>query len=148
VPPPWLQVREVWNRFGATEEEGMNRYREYLRVGLVESTPAPPISGIVIGDDATASRVLGASKIRAQSAEIPRLERTAPPPLVAIFARAIDTDAAIRQAYNAGHELKAIARHIGAHYSTVSLIARRANPRQRPSRIALRATDNERRPNQ
>jgi hypothetical protein len=135
--PPWLAVENVWDRFATRRRDAIARYREFLYAGMRETVPNFPTSGVVIGDDQCAAKVLERMRGVTVSEEIPKNERIAPPTLVQIFASAADTDSALRDAYRIGYPLKTIAAHVGAHYSTISLIARRTTSRMRASRIGL-----------
>jgi REP element-mobilizing transposase RayT len=139
-PPGCCAVQEVWQRFGAPGRESTSRYRVFLYEGMREpATTIPVHSALVIGEEDYAAEVL-ARRGAVSSREVPRRALSERSSLAAIFESARDTDAAIKDAYNAGFTLRAIAAYLGAHYSTVSAIARRTTPRKRGSVIALRAS--------
>lgn len=139
-PPCWSAVREVWARFGATEHEGIARYREFLLDGMHAPVEALPTHrSLIIGNADFLAEVDARANLKRVSAEIPSSQRATRPSLTAIFAQHGDVDAAIKDAYAAGFTLRDIANYLGVHYSTVSLIARRNAPRKRGSVVAVRA---------
>ncbi len=138
--PRWSAASEIWARFGSIESASIARYREFLLDGLGNLAASPPVQrSLVIGDEAAASDVYARARHARISSEIPRLQRTAPMSLDAIFAREPDADMAIKHAYAVGFTLRAIGEYLGVHCSTVSTIARRTTPRKRGSSVALRA---------
>ncbi|NKB54922.1 MAG: helix-turn-helix domain-containing protein [Alphaproteobacteria bacterium] len=60
-----------------------------------------------------------------EMAEIPRAQRTAPPPLATFAAESGSRQEAMARAYlSGGYTMKAIAAHFGVHYATVSRAVR------------------------
>ncbi|MGQ0640971.1 MAG: transposase [Gemmatimonadaceae bacterium] len=137
--PSWSAVREIWGLFGATENEGMARYREFLLDGMQSPPESLPVShALVIGDDHAAVELQARVRHSQMSAEVPREQRYLAPSIDALFFQHNDVDEAIGDAYARGFSLRAIASYLGLHYSTVSKIARRKTPRKRASITALR----------
>lgn len=136
-PPAWSAVREMWSRFGTNPAVSALRYRAFLVDGMRDAKAASlNHRGVLIGENNHLSQFHAG---RSASAEVPKRERIELPTLNSIFAAAPDTDGAIKAAYGAGFTLRAISNHIGVHYSTISLIARRTTPRKRGSFTASRA---------
>ena len=133
--PRWSAVRDLWRRFGTTEADGVARYRDFLLDGMQTTVEDLPVAhSLVIGDDEDFAQAQARARHTQMSAEVPRDQQSSAVPLEAVFFRQQDVDEAIKDAYASGYSLRAIAQHLGVHYTTVSVIARRKTPRKRGSR--------------
>ena len=125
APPGWLETDWLLGQFGGSRKAARTAYRKFVSAGR----GAAPVwdglrSQIYLGGEAFAA----ALKARAGDgdlAEVPRAQRTAPPPLESFTTEAGDRRDAMARAYlSGGYTMQAIATHFGVHYATVSRAVR------------------------
>ncbi|NKB54921.1 MAG: helix-turn-helix domain-containing protein [Alphaproteobacteria bacterium] len=123
--PAWLETGWLLRQFARTKAAARTRYRRFV----AEGRNAPPVweglrDQIYLGGEAFAD-ALKARAAGEEMAEIPRAQRTAPPPLAAFAAESGSRQEAMARAYlSGGYTMKAIAAHFGVHYATVSRAVR------------------------
>jgi REP element-mobilizing transposase RayT len=122
--PEWLTVDWVLAQFGDDYATARARLKAFVEEGLEERPQ--PVGGLYHADD---------SFIRERTAaiepipEVPRAHwQPLRPPLSEIFETAAEPIATAYRTY--GYTLRAIAEHLGCHYSTVSRRLRRSEVRE------------------
>lgn len=120
APARFLCTETLLQQFG-DDEEAPWRYRAFVN----EAVSAPDAIGtsIVFGDDAFAAA--HGRRSPTPSAEVPGRERRTGQSLADFFSGASADEArraAIVDAHRAGFSMRAIAGHLGVHYSTVSKV--------------------------
>jgi REP element-mobilizing transposase RayT len=125
-PPPFLRsalvLRTLDSRSGDAARE---RFRNFVVASVAHSER--PAREPILGDPAYRERFSAAR--READGEVPRRERLSLPELDGFLAGAVtrpERDTRIVLANRLGHSMSAIARHLGLHPSTVSLIISRA----------------------
>lgn len=113
------------DQFSPVRATARAHYRRFVAAGReAASVWAGLRDQIYLGEDGFAAGMKTRGGI-GDAAEIPRAQRTAPPPLAAFAAEAGSRRDAMARAYlSGGYTMKAIAAHFGVHYATVSRAVR------------------------
>jgi putative transposase len=124
---PFLVTDWILGTFSATRNSAQERYRAFVAEGGTDALGAM-VRGERLGDTKLLTERFGHDP---PIAEIPRVQvDPLPPTLAQIFAG--DSRAPVLAAYcRHGYTLRAIAEHLGCHYSTVSRRLRREEDRMR-----------------
>ncbi len=126
--PEFLTVRWILSQFDANPARAQNAYRRFVRQGRGEEIWSKVSNGNLLGSAAFADQILPLVEEHRTEIDISRSERLAGrPTLDALFAHVQDKTARNEMIYQAMriHEytLKELSRHLGLHYSTISVIA-------------------------
>jgi len=128
---PYLTTDWILAQFGRIKSEAKNKYRQFVKDGMTEKeAPWEKLKGqIILGSDMFVARVREFFGGKEQFTEIPRSQRTAGrPSLEYLFPNGKHSikskrNPAILEAHlTYGYTLKAIAKHLDVHYTTVSKI--------------------------
>jgi REP element-mobilizing transposase RayT len=130
LPPSWLSITAVLERFGPDPNQAALRFREFVFRGSGLAGPWEALRGQILGSETFAQRMLPQKCAATVSSEVPRRYRWAGrPQLASLFPPETVQD---REQRNVGivlahrlhgYSLAEIARHLGLHYSTVSRVA-------------------------
>ena len=128
---PYLTTEWVLGQFGQTRAEARARYRQFVYDGMGEKdAPWEKLKGqVILGSDKFIEQVREFLSGKEQLGEIPRLQRLAGRPTLAVLFPAgehrlkkernlVICEAHVRH----GYTLKEIAGHLGIHYTTVSKV--------------------------
>ena len=122
VPPAWLDLDGLLDRFAGGAVAARRAYAEFVRDGVDAASPWQALRHqVFLGDDAFVARAtrVGATRV---TDEIPKAQRRAlVEPLAAYRRRYADRDAGMARAYLTGaYTMKQIAAAYGVHHMTVS----------------------------
>ncbi len=129
--PDWLVTEWILAQFGARRAMAIEKYTDFVRAGVGLPSIWESLEGqIYLGGAAFVEKMrrLGHAKSKdAQLAEVPRAQRRAKPPALAVLSgRHPQRDQAMAAAFATGHySLAQIGDHFGVHYSTVSRAVRK-----------------------
>ncbi|MBI3795359.1 MAG: transposase [Deltaproteobacteria bacterium] len=121
--PNWLQVAWVWSQFSQRPHIARQRYATFVAEGLGQPSVWTQLrQQIFLGSEEFVTTLQNKLGPERDLSEIPREQRRNPPaPLTFYEGHTPDRAQAMALAYHSGaYTLKAIARHFGVHYSTVS----------------------------
>ena len=134
----WLAVRDLLALFAAEPEAAARIYAGFVAEGAGAGSTGSADRGatglwdrlegqIYLGAAGFAEAMRARMGTKAAAAEVPRVQREAPPrPLPAFARRYPDRREAMARAHlEGGYSQADVARHFGVHYSTVSRAARR-----------------------
>lgn len=120
--PAWLQTDWVLSQFGATRQEAIARYIEFVRAGNEPPGIWSKLRGqVFLGSDEFIQKALVDSGAEL-AIEVPRAQRRAfAKPLEEYAASYPDRRMAMAAAYASGkYTMQEVANHFGVHYATVS----------------------------
>ena len=126
--PPWLQRNWVLSQFGSNLQTAERAYVDHVRAGMGLPSVWEELQGqMYLGDDEFVERMgEKVSAKRSIDSEIPRLQRRAKAPPLAVFVAIADRNTAIAQAFATGcYSMKEIAQGFDIHYATVSRIVKK-----------------------
>ena len=126
--PPWLQRNWLLSQFSSNPHLAERAYVDHVRAGVGLSSVWEELKGqMYLGDDEFVERMgEKVSNKLSIDAEIPRLQRRAKAPPLALFAGMTDRNTAIAQAHATGcYSMKEIAQAFDIHYATVSRIVKK-----------------------
>ena len=127
---PWLQRNWLLSQFGSHPQAAEKTYVDHVRAGVGLPSVWEQLQGqVFLGDDEFVERMGEKVSARLSSdAEIPRLQRQAKAPPLALFLAFDSRNTAIAQAHATGfYSMKEIAEVFDVHHATVSRIVRKAD---------------------
>ena len=134
IPPTFLTVDWLLDRFGGDRAEAQESYKRFVREGLRAPSPWDALKGqVLLGDDDFVEKLRPLLADAAAQVEVPkRQRRLARPPVAKVLAGVADAPRAERNrriaaAYlDQDYTLTEIANHLRLHYTTISKIVRAA----------------------
>jgi putative transposase len=132
--PAFLTCDWVLSQFGRAKPESARKYREFVRAGMGGESPWEQLRGqVLLGREPFVARMGAVLRRTADVREIPRLQRLANRPALAMtlargkLSSKARRDRAIRVAHlKHGYTLSEIGSHLGLHYTTVSKVVNQA----------------------
>jgi len=127
-PPDYLATDWILGLFNQKKPEAQKLYRKFVRAGIGLKSPWGELQGqILLGEEAFIDSHRGLLHDRQRAKEISRPQRSLNrPKLTKLFIKARNKGERNKQIDRAhiqhGYTLKAIADHLGIHYTTVSKI--------------------------
>lgn len=121
--PSWLNSGEILSRLSASRNSAQQRYIEFVDVGIrLPTVWAHLKQQIYLGDNDFIAELQTRFSNHTNASDLSRLQTSPPPKTLSAYTNAYArTSDAMAAAYRSGHySLKAIAQHLGLHYSTVS----------------------------
>ena len=131
--PPWLQLSPLLSMLHHDRAMAMQRYVEFVALGIGAPSPWEALKGqVILGSETFAERLRPALKQHAQHQDKPRAQRFAARPaldrLLPAGLTKIQRNAAMAEAFHRhGYTLSQIAAHVGLHYASISRIVQRAD---------------------
>ncbi|EXJ17000.1 hypothetical protein D779_1823 [Imhoffiella purpurea] len=129
VPAPaWLAVDGLLSQFGDRREEARLQYQRFVSEGVGKQDFWSGLrQQVYLGDSTFVERMQAKARIRGDVLTIPKVQRRAPAPALAVIAaQHADRNAAIRAAYATGaYSYREIAQHFGVHLATVGRVVRK-----------------------
>ena len=125
--PPWLQRNWLLSQFSINPHVAERAYVDHVRAGVGLPSVWEELQGqMYLGNDEFVERMgEKVSNKLSTDTEIPRLQRRAKAPPLAVFVAMTDRNTAIAQAYATGcYSMKVIAQAFEIHYATVSRIVK------------------------
>ena len=123
--PDWLRIDWLLSCFAKRKKLAMTRYRGFVSEGKSQASPWKCLRNqIYMGDDAYVGAMLEKVGTDSDLSEIPSTQkRRLAKPIADYLKTAATRNQGINAAYQSGgYSMKAIADHIGLHYSSVSKI--------------------------
>ncbi len=124
----WMDGKWILEQFGNNRRESVKRYKEFVREGIgLKESPWEKLTGqIYYGSEAFIRK----HKINERQREIPQAhKRPLRKGLAEIFKQG-GTAAEIDEGVKEGYKMVEVARHLGVHYTTVSMRVRRHREKQ------------------
>jgi hypothetical protein len=127
--PPWLATSDVLDLLGHDRDEAIAAYRQFVSEGIDSAGIWSNLRGqVFLGDDRFIDRMQRKIDNARGDAQIPKPQRSTPPPSLEQLARAAaNRDDAIVAAYATGaYSYADIGAHFGLHFATIGRIVRKA----------------------
>ncbi|NEX22029.1 addiction module toxin RelE [Thiorhodococcus mannitoliphagus] len=125
--PSWLAVDGLLRQFGEVREDACRRYQHFVSEGVSKHDIWGALrQQVYLGDSNFVEQMQSQARIRGDLLSVPKAQRRAPaPPLAVIAEQHADRNAAIRAAYSTGaYSYREIAQHFGIHLATVGRAVR------------------------
>ena len=128
TPPDYLTTDWILGLFHPKKREAQKLYRKFVRAGIGLQSPWEELRGqILLGEDNFVDAHKDLLHDKKTVKEVPRTQRYVNRPALSVLLTKCSTksqrDQAIHRAYiQHGYTMKAIADHLGIHYTTVSKV--------------------------